>query len=336
MTFEYNIKGAQIHAFNPYIDKHVVHEPEKGLYTREEDACFRHYQKQKRIKKEVDHFVDFGGSLEESLIASERHPDYFLDKATRNKRFGQICFHDQSVKWAGLPEKYYGRRSEIYFRKKEHDRVKEILEPIRAKYPFLMMWSIAGSMWQKAIYPWAQEVCDEFMRRHEDVYLFLTAGPEYKDMMWSGDRVYNCLEKKHPFRQVLLMTRYINLLVTPETGIGIGAGAYGTPKIMLMTAASVKNIVGNDENDFSMQSEAWCSPCHRAIYNMDTCNTLPVQRECVVGHSENPDEKRQTARELPICVFFDKNKVLEQMEKIYGLRHMPDYSAPTDERSVYM
>ena len=40
-----------------------------------------------------------------------------------------------------------------------------------------------------------------------------------------------------PFRQALLMARYMDLVVTPETGLGIGAGAYGTPKIMLLTIA---------------------------------------------------------------------------------------------------
>lgn len=336
-TFEYNAKGLQIHAFNPWVDHHVFREPSRGLYENEEGACYEQYQRINRLKREYDRVVDFGGSLEKALIADEKSPDYFLSKEEREEKFGQISFHDQSIKWANLPEKYHGRKVEVYFRHKEHERVKEIMGPIREKYPFLMMWSIAGSMWQKAIYPWAREVCDEFMTRHPDVFLFLTCGPEYAANCWSGPRVYNCVEKKHPFRQVLLMTRYINMLVTPETGIGIGAGAYGTPKIMLMTAANLKNIVGNDENDYSLQSDAWCSPCHRAIYNMDHCDTEPVDLTCRVVHGDpsNPFHKTEE-KKLPICVFFNKDRLLAQMEKIYALHHVPDWSAPADERLVYL
>lgn len=337
VTFEYNFKGAQIHTYNPNIDVHVPREPEKGLYEQDPKAKYQHYKRLKKIEGAYDRLVDFGGSLEHSLIASEKDPEYFMPKDWRNRAYGDMPFHDQSMKWAGLPEKYRGRRTEIYFRDKEHEHVKRALAPLRERWPFLMMWSIAGSMWQKAIYPWAKEVCDEFMARHPDVCLLITAGPEYAKYVWGGERVYDCVARKHPFRQVLLMTRYINLLVTPETGIGIGAGAYGTPKIMLMTAASVKNIVGNDRNDFSIQSEAWCSPCHRAIYNMDTCDTAPTDMDCRVAHRDfNSPRQKLESRRLPICVFFGKDRVLEQMEKAYAMHYVPDWDAPAGSRSVYM
>lgn len=331
VSFEYNWKGAQIHAFNPYIDNHVYNEPSKELYEGTEKARYQHYKRLEKLKKEYDKVVDFTLSLESSLIAGGATPHYFLPKKTRNKIFGQICFHDQSVKWAGLPSKYYGGTSEVYYRKKEHDRMKEIFQPIRDKKQFILIWSLAGSMWQKAIYPWSKEVCDEFQRRHPDVFVVVTAGKEYKDSGWEGDNVMNVIDK-YPFRQILLATKYANALVTPETGLGIGAGAYGTPKIMLMTAASIKNIVGNDKNDFSMQADVWCSPCHRAIYDMDTCQTIKVDKEVRVAHGDND----RVAKELPICVFFDKEKVLNQLEKIYELRHMPQWDEPPGERLVYM
>lgn len=333
VTFEYNTKGAQIHSFNPHIDKHVVHEPEKGLYTKEEKACYRHYKRIQEIRRQYDKFVDFGGSLEQALIADEMSVDYFRSKAERDRKFGQISFEDQTMKWAGLPKKYWGRKPEVYFRKREHDRIREHLQELHDSGKYIILWSIAGSMWQKAIYPWSKKVCDEFQKRHPETHIFITAGPEYKDFVWEGPNVTSVVGK-WPFRQALLACRYLNLVVTPETGIGIGAGAYDTPKIMLMTAASVKNIVGNHKNDFSIQSEAWCSPCHRAIYHMDHCDTQPIEGEYKVYHDPQGSKEPKTANKLPICVFFDENRVLAQMEKAYASGHQPDWSS--SEESVYI
>lgn len=333
VTFEYNHKGSQIHAYNPYIDKHCYHEPSAPVYAKDPDANIKLTNRFKEIEKNYDRFVNFKGSLEQSLIVSENSPEYHLPKSIRNRMFGNISFHDQSIKWAGLPEKYHGRVPEVYFRRKEHEHIKKLLRPIVDKGKHIMMWSIAGTMWQKAIYPWAKEVCDEFQRRHPNVVIILTAGPEYKKFGWGVDYKADGWQESPvinvigiwPFRQALLATRYVHSLVTPETGIGIGAGAYGTPKCMLLTAASLKNIMGGHKNDFSIQSDAWCSPCHRAIYNMDTCDTKEV-KDAVCSYSETKHSDR-----LPICVFFDKEKVLDQMEKMYECGWEPDYSEVQEE-----
>tara|TARA_Y100000310_G_scaffold342437_2_gene445709 strand:- start:1637 stop:2734 length:1098 start_codon:yes stop_codon:yes gene_type:complete len=330
VTFEYNTKGAQLHTYNPNINVHVLHEPCKGLVDQEEDAMYAHYKKLKKIKKDYDRFVDFSNSLEKSLIAGHADVGFFLSKKERETKYGQISFHDQSVLWAGLPKKYFGGKPEVYYRRKEHERVKELLQPMKDKGQFILIWSLAGSMWQKAIYPWSKEVCDEFQRRHPNVFIIITAGPTYKNNVWEGKNVMSVVDK-WPFRQALLSTRYANALITPETGLGIGAGGYDTPKCMLMTAANLKNIIGEDKNDFSIQSDAWCSPCHRAIYNMDLCDTQPMEEGVKVAYGND-----KTANKLPICVFFNKDKVLEQMEKMYDLQHVPNWDGPSDERPVYM
>ena len=327
VTFEYNYKGAQIHSYSPYVDKHICFEPSQKVYQGDIESKLKHYFRLSKIEQECIkkgiRFINLSGSIEDAIIPHQANRAYYMPKHVRNKRYANISYQNQSIKWCGLPSKYRDRTGEVFFRRKEHERIREILRPFHEKKMYLLIWSIAGTMWQKAIYPWSKEVCDKFQQRHPETLIIVTGGPEYTKYGWEGKNVYNCMTKKHPFRQVLLMSRYVHALVTPETGIGIGAGIYGTPKCMLLTAASIQNIVEHDKNDFSLQSPAWCSPCHRAIYNTDTCQTRSV------GFSD-------VIQNLPICVFFNKEKVLEQMEKMYALNYAPNWDAPVDERPVYM
>jgi ADP-heptose:LPS heptosyltransferase len=310
VSFEYNWKGAQLHKYNPFIDNHVFFEPPVEWFTlANENVRIALYQKHRELKKRYDLVINLGGSLEGELIPGEASPSYYLFKRSKSQ-FADICFYDQTVKWAQMPKKYYGRSGELYFPKQEHDHVIDWYKKYEGK--FLVIWALAGSMQQKAIYPWAKQIIDEFHSKHPDSIFCITAGKEHNDKAWENEYTVN-LVGKLPFRQIALMTRYANAVVTPETGLGIIAGSFGTPKIMLLTAASIKNIVGNDKNDFSLQSHAWCSPCQRAIYNTDYC-------ECKDGH--------------PICVNFNKDLVVRRIEEIYHSGIVPERIKRND--AVYM
>lgn len=311
ITFEYNWKGSQVHSYNPYIHTHKFFEPS----AKEHNNKPRNYLKNRlqNIEKQYDKFVNFGGSLEGALIASEESSEYFWPLKMRRAKNANICYYDQSMKWAGfLGEKYMGRTGEVFFLREEHDHIKKQLNPFRKD--FIILYCFRGTMQQKATYPLAQEVCNEFIRRHPETTIITTGDEGCQQWEWPHPKIIH-KSGRMPFRQALLMSRYVDLVLTPETGLGIAAGVYGTPKIMLLTAASLKNIVGNDKNDFSLQSEAWCSPCTRAIYNTDNC---PMNN----GH--------------PICVAFSKNKILDRMEQAYEMHYLRNWDAPPYAGSVYM
>lgn len=296
ITFEYNWKGYQIHRYNPLVTHHVPFEP---VYKSEIDKL-NLGRRLESIKKHYDRFVTFTQSLEDSLICHENTPEYFYPLWMRRKKNAHICYYDQSMRWAGLTDKrYMGRRGEIYFPRHEHEHVKNFLKQYEDK--FIVLWAIRGSMWQKAMYPIAPDICNEFLSAHPDAVIFTTGDEFCKQWEWEHPRVFH-KSGVWPFRQALLTARYSDLIVTPETGLGIGAGAYSRPKIMMLTAASLKNAVGNDVNDYSLQSDAYCSPCTRAIYDTMSC---PV------------NEKTK----LPICVDFNKDRVLARMDEVYRAKH---------------
>jgi hypothetical protein len=63
------------------------------------------------------------------------------------------------------------------------------------------------------------------------------------------------------------MTKYVDFVFGPETGLLVGAGMMGTPKSMLFTLANMDQVVKHHRNDFSLQSRAECSPCYTLAYS---------------------------------------------------------------------
>jgi len=313
ITFEYNYKGAQIHSYNPRISRHIVFEP-----MAEENGGKLNYKldEYKRLKDEYDIFVNFSFSLEEALIEPEHKPSYFWPLWKRRLKNTNICFYDQSMIWAGLTaKKYMGLTGDIFFKREEHEHVLNQLRPYEDK--FIVLLALRGSTYQKHLRHVARGICDEWLKRHPDSVIITTGDKSCQGWEWPsahgttiaperglGDGTHSLVHKsaRMPFRQALNIAKYADLVITPETGLGIGAGAFATPKIMLLTTSNILNIAGNDRNDYSLQSEAYCSPCARAIYNTDNC---PVD----------------DSTKLPICIMFDRERVVRRMEEVFYNKH---------------
>lgn len=322
ITFEYNYKGAQIHSYNPRVDVHKMFEP---FDCKNAGQLNEKFAELKSLEGQYDLFVNFAYSLEDALIEPENKPSYFWPLWMRRNKNTNICYYDQSMMWAGLTDrKYMGWRGEVFFKKEEHKHILKQLKPYEDK--FIILWAMRGSMWQKAVCHIAKDICNEWLRRHPDTVIITTGDEFCRKWEWAADNAITVApdrgigdgspslvhkSARMPFRQALHIAKYADLVVTPETGLGIGAGAFGTPKIMMLTAASLKNVVGNDINDYSLQSEAYCSPCTRAIYNT---------RNCPINGKTG----------LPICVDFDKHTVLKQMEKAYSAGHERNWDTPDE------
>lgn len=356
ITFSYNFKGSQIHNCNPLIHHHEVFEYAQYLNKTEEDKkpIYKHLAHIKNAMKEYDKFISFQNSIEGALISPESLAEYFWPLKMRRKKNANICYYDQTMIWAGFTkEKYMGRSGEIYSKTEDHEFVKKSLSLHKDK--FIILWAMRGSMWQKAVCHIAEDICNDWLKEHPETVIITTGDKFCQQWEWNsaigetirpdkglGDGSATIVHRsgRMPFRQALLMTKYVDLVVTPETGLGIGAGAYGTPKIMMLTAASLKNIVGNDKNDYSLQSDAWCSPCTRAIYNTDNCPLGPGRY--ITGKNidwNHPDYGKVKQQQLPICVEFGKETILNRMEEVYanhGRCNQELRSSVRDSREVYM
>jgi ADP-heptose:LPS heptosyltransferase len=311
----YNFKGAQVQSSNPMITHHHYFE------SSAKDATMEHRKKHieflKRARDEHDRFVSLQQTLEEALIPGEHRSEYFWPLWLRRAKNSDINFYDQSMICSGLTDKkFMGRTGDIFFERHEHEFVVDWLQQFKDKY--IILWAIRGSMYQKAMYPLAKPVLDEFIKRHPETVVITTGDKFCQQWEWDHPQVIH-KSGRIPFRQALNIAKYVDMVVTPETGLGIGAGAFGVPKIMLLTAASITNIVGNDPNDYSLQSPAYCSPCFRAIYNTRNCPMGPARyiNGKIIDHMPIDEYGKEEVTRLPLCIEFDPEVILEQMEKIY-------------------
>jgi ADP-heptose:LPS heptosyltransferase len=321
VDMEFNDKGGQVHAYNPRINNKIYFEtssPEaKAAIEKDPRYLIKRID---NYSNQYDKVVSFAGSLEHSLIEPDHKSSYFWPLKLRRAKNTHTCYYDQSMKWAGLHDKeYMGWSGEIWSTRADHEHIQKQLEPYKDK--FIILWAMRGSMWQKAVYPIAEKVCTEFLKRNPNTVIITTGDDFCQKWEWDGGE--NVIHKsgRMPFRQAMVMSKYVDLVVTPETGLGIAAGAYGTPKIMLLTAASLTNIVGNDANDYSLQSTAYCSPCTRAIYNVRHCPVTDMAHD----YPDDPHLKSySTDKEgimLPICVQFDPEVVVERMQEVFNAGH---------------
>lgn len=329
VTVETNWKGVQILSENPHIAELIGFEPWQRCKTAKEVNEW--VQRLDDTARRVDLYVNFSQSLEGALIEPETKPSYLWPLWLRREKNAQTNYYDQTMRWCGLTaQKYMGRRGEIWFSCDEHRHVLRQLAPYKDRH--VTVWALRGSMHQKAVAPLAPKIVNAWLDRHPEAAVITTGDEFCHQFEWDypngetirpdaglGDGTARLIHKsgRWPFRQAVNTARYANLVVTPETGLGIAAGAMGVPKIMMLTAASLKNIVGNDIHDYSVQSDAWCSPCTRAIYNTDHC-----------------DVDAETG--LPICVNFSADTILERMEQAYGVRDLPQRHEAPGAGPAYM
>ena len=52
---------------------------------------------------------------------------------------------------------------------------------------------------------------------------------------------------------------------SPYSGMMHGSGCFETPKIGLLNATTIENITKHFINDYSIEAQVPCAPCHRII-----------------------------------------------------------------------
>ena len=220
--------------------------------------------------------------------------EYFLDQKTRD-RVGSENYYDIATKAAGFPHLVGKYKGELFFSESEEEIVSKYLKKYEGKFKVLI--NLSGSSPHKAFVQ-AKEVIDKIMDKYPEAVVFTTGDDLSKGIDSNREGVIK-LTNKMPFRQVLLMAKYMSCVIGTESGMMCGASCHGTPTIQLMTAASIKNHCQYAENDYSLQSPARCSPCHKNPYDYWGC---------------------PTKNNYPLCVFFDTDKILAQVERIYEAR----------------
>jgi ADP-heptose:LPS heptosyltransferase len=241
-----NKRGKEVFENNPYVDEIMEHDEKMSI-----DKLPDHWDK---IKKEVspDKFINFSESIECNVAL---HPIQRFERCNKN-------YYDETEKWAKLNG--CQKIPELFFTSSE-------LEEARSKVAagkFNILWQLSGSGRQK-VYPWSDYVIGEILKNHKDIHI-ITTGDERCQMLESiEDPDITNLSGKIPVRIAMCLTQFVDLVVSPDTGILHAAGCYTVPKIGLLGHTTIENITKYFINDYSLEAECACAPCFRLIYDHD-------------------------------------------------------------------
>lgn len=272
---------------NPNID--YIYTQERGVVPA--DQLLQYHE---AMSKGYDRVINLGGSIETALLFERRNKDYFLPKEERHKK-ANVNYYDQTMRLGGYPN-MKGCLGEFYITDNEQSLLK--MWQARHKGFFKIIWQVRGSSEHK-IYPYILDIADELVAGYRYIKIFLVGGLETQLLDSEHSHIINCIGKWNE-RQALIATSVADLVVSPESGILNAAGCFDTPKIGLLTHSSKENLTKYFKNDYSIESEAECAPCHRLVHK--TC-------ECKVGIKYG----------LPVCMErgIDPKKVKERILTIY-------------------
>jgi len=292
---------------NPYIKKFLV---------QPKDACPANElpDEWKELEKRYDKVINLCGAIEGSMLvrdndafntmwnirqkvdntASDR--DIFLEVVkVYQKQFGRKNYYDAHLEKAGLSER--GLSGELYFTEIEERMMHDFLRSNRGR--FIVLWSLSGSALHK-VYPYFHQAVQKILSDIPEALVISVGDAVCRIMEPPPSGRYLPRSGDWSMRMSMLMTKYADLVVGPETGILNAAGCYETPKIVMRSHSSHDNLCKYWKNDFCLEPDPErvpCSPCHMLHYSEDTCLT---------GELMNSAPAKQMKKEekfcAPICV----------------------------------
>ena len=309
VAFEYNHKGFQVFQNNPFIDEHIHYEPSTFPICNQPIS---YLEKRWKLIKEAggfEKYINLYRSLEYGYIAMEDQNEYYMSSEYRRERFGKLNYYDQTSIFAGYPE-FIGAKGELYFTEYEENFVKKRFEDYKDN--FVIICNLSGTSKHKIFYN-AEGIIKKFLSQHPEAICITTGDKNCQEKIeFKGERIINTAGL-HPFRESMLYSKYADMVIGCESGLMVAATLLGAAVIQLMTAASIKNHGGDFENDFSLQSPCYCSPCHKGPYEYIGCPTFEY-----------------LGLKYPLCIKFCPDVILERMEQVYDYSRERKKNSPAE------
>lgn len=250
--------SAQVLKHNPNIDEFLLQE--KNYIPNKDLGDYW-----KTIGEGFDKVINLSQSVERKLLKCEGSDDYEWSQKKRHKNCN-INYQDETMKAAGYPN-MKGEMPELHFSEVEESLAQNLRMVNKDK--FLVMWALCGSSFHK-IYPWAPYVAGELDRNFEDIRVITVGDYLCKILEWQMNNTKNC-SGQWTIRQSMIMTKYADLVIGPETGMLNAASCYDTPKIVFMSHSTPENLTKYWKNCTSLEPKnCSCYPCHRLMYT-DAC-----------------------------------------------------------------
>ena len=289
IRFETSYHGMHILQNNPFIDDLIYVDTSKITENR--------MKKNWEWAEEThDMFFNFINTIEMAYCCQEFDQKYYRSNEWRRKHLGNISYYDVMTKAAGLPKSYYGTRGQLYFYDREHDEAKEWVKKKKKSYgvSYIVLINLSGSSLHKKFVQ-AESVSRLILEKYPKSLIVLTGDEYCKEQVFEHERVISVIDKWN-FRTAALMTKYMDLTISLETGITLIAHSWDAPCLHLLTAASWANHVKYAKNAYWIQSPVMCSPCHRNPRRYIGCPWV---------------------NKMPGCVYFNEDEILEKVDECF-------------------
>jgi ADP-heptose:LPS heptosyltransferase len=266
VIFDCGKRGAEVYKHDERIAELIPHDES----IKDPDKLLENI-KELRAKVKHDYYCHFSGSIEHNVCAHPTQPEYIYPKYEREKIFNRN-YYEATIKWA--EEKGEGEKPDfskfepvpsLRFTTEEEEKVKKWLNPDRKN----VLWALSGSGCNK-VYPWTEYVMQNVIAK-EPVH-FITVGDNKCQMLENfnefipKETVTN-LAGLTTIRESLLLTKFVDLVVSPDTGVLHASGCWETPKIGLLGHTTRVNITKHFKSDYSLESDSPCAPCFYLIYD---------------------------------------------------------------------
>jgi ADP-heptose:LPS heptosyltransferase len=209
------------------------------------------------------------------------------------RRLGAGNYYDVSTILAGFPELCGKYKANIFFSDKENEVVAKEMAKFSGKFKIMM--NLNGSGPHKMLVQ-AEQLAVLIRKNFKDAVIITTGDKLGVSRESDIAPDYSLIKIKAPFVQAMCTLKHMDCVIGTESGLLVASNALERPTIQLMTAASLENHPNGCINDYSLQSPAYCSPCHKGPYRYIGCPTKD---------------------KLPLCVYFDINKIMEKINAIY-------------------
>lgn len=259
VTFNTTDRGMDVLKYNPFIDVFRQHDA-----SIKPDDKFDEYLA--NINKDYDRAINLCGSIEGTLAKVPWKEDFKWSKEKRHKECNKN-FYDFSLEWAGYGN-IKGKNGELYFSDLEERRAKEFRNKYKGK--FLVLWVLSGSAVHKA-YPYTEHVARKLLEVYHNMVIMTVGDSACELIEWSHPRTKN-YSGKWSIRKTLIMTKYADLVIGPDTGILHAAGCFDTPKILFLSSNTEENLSKYWENCINLFADVECHPCHQLHYSWDYCS----------------------------------------------------------------
>jgi len=331
---------------NPNVDEFIVQIKD---YVKNDGKQLERYWEE--IGKGYDKFINLTGAAEDSLLVADKyiykwateirkvHPE--LDEASvlhnalnvARDKAKDTNYYDNHLAKAGYTDT--GFNGELFF--SEQEEIMAAGFRARHKDKFILLWSLAGSSYHK-IYPYFHLVLTELTAKNPDILVVSVGDAECKLLERVSSTRYLPRSGVWELRTSMLMTKWADLVVGPETGILNAAGCFPTPKITLLSHSKHENLCKYWENDFCLAPEGvFCHPCHTLHYTHavppNKCPSCDggiheVDAKQAITHEGRfpgfwscPYTKVAGNQEFPLCtaIGITPERLLKQINKVHAI-----------------